>query len=374
MSLPVRTQVKVWSAVALAFFVVLWFLGDVLLPFVVGAAIAYLLDPIADWFESHGLSRAISVSIITLGGFLFFFLLFLLVIPTLAEEATALFQTIPELALQFQDFLTARLPSLVDAESMIRRSLASVGSAISSKGTELLQGAFASFSGLVNVLTLLVIVPVVSFYLLLDWDRLVARVDDLLPRDHVDTIRKIAREIDDTLSGFIRGQGLVCLLLGLYYCIGLFLVGLDFGLLVGALAGLLTFIPYVGALVGGILAIGLALFQFWGDWTMIAIVVAIFFSGQFLEGNVLTPKLVGESVGLHPVWLLMALTVFGALFGFVGMLVAVPLSAVIGVIVRFFAEQYKKGKLYRGQAATREEAAAMAHEAAETQDSRAPTV
>jgi predicted PurR-regulated permease PerM len=175
-----------------------------------------------------------------------------------------------------------------------------------------------------------------------------ARVDDLLPRDHAPTIRKICRDIDKTLASFIRGQGTVVLILGVYYAISLMIVGLNFGLVVGSIAGLISFIPYVGALVGGALAIGIAIFQFWGDWFSLGAVVVIFAVGQFLEGNILTPKLVGNSVGLHPVWLIFALSVFGALFGFVGMLVAVPLAASLGVIARFLIAQYKTSRLYRG--------------------------
>ncbi|MEM8633329.1 MAG: AI-2E family transporter, partial [Pseudomonadota bacterium] len=151
-------------------------------------------------------------------------------------------------------------------------------------------------------------------------------------------------------AGFVRGQGTVCLILGIYYAVALMLVGLNFGLIVGFIAGALTFIPYVGALVGGALAIGLALFQFWGDWLWIVVIWAIFQSGQLVEGNVLTPKLVGSSVGLHPVWLIFALSAFGALFGFVGLLVAVPVAAMIGVLIRFGITQYKDSRLYKGLA------------------------
>jgi predicted PurR-regulated permease PerM len=190
-----------------------------------------------------------------------------------------------------------------------------------------------------------------------------AKIDEMLPRDHVETVRMLARDIDATLASFIRGQGTVCLVLGTYYAVALMLAGLNFGLIVGFIAGLITFIPYVGALVGGVLAVGLALFQFWGavevvdgdsvtyatNWLRIGIVAGIFGLGQFLEGNILTPKLVGESVGLHPVWLLFALSVFGSLFGFVGMLVAVPIAAIIGVVARWGMGQYRQSLLYRGQ-------------------------
>jgi predicted PurR-regulated permease PerM len=247
----------------------------------------------------------------------------------------------------------------------VRQSLDELARLVQSRGGQLVEAALGSVSSLFGLVALVVVTPVVSFYLLLDWDRLVARVDELLPRDHAPAIRRIAGEIDATLAGFIRGQGTVCLILGTYYSVALMLVGLDFGLVVGAVAGLLTFIPYIGALVGGVLAIGLALFQFWGDWLWIVAVAAIFFSGQFVEGNFLTPKLVGDSVGLHPVWLLFALTAFGSLFGFVGMLVAVPVAAVIGVIARFVVREYKSGRLYRGLShpAAMREVAGTTHDA-----------
>jgi len=200
----------------------------------------------------------------------------------------------------------------------------------------------------INVVALMVIVPVVAFYLLLDWDNMVAAVDRLLPRDYAPRIRFLASEIDKTLAAFIRGMGSVCMMLGIYYAVALMMVGLQFGLVVGFVAGALTFIPYVGALIGGALAIGLGLFQFWGDWVSLGLVAAIFVFGQVIEGNVLTPKLVGSSVGLHPVWLIFALSVFGSLFGFVGMLVAVPLAAAIGVLARFMIGQYTDSKLYTG--------------------------
>ena len=205
---------------------------------------------------------------------------------------------------------------------------------------------------LLNIVILMVIVPVVAFYMLLDWDNMVAKIDSYLPRDHAPVIRKIASEVDQTLSSFIRGQGTVCLTMGVYYAAGLMLVGLQFGLLVGAFAGIITFIPYIGALIGGALAIGLGLFQFWGDWVSLGLVAGVFMVGQALEGNVITPKLVGNSVGLHPVWLLFALSVFGSLFGFVGMLVAVPVAAIIGVLIRFGISQYQEGRLYQGVAGT----------------------
>lgn len=348
MALPATTQLKYWTITTAVLLVVLWALGNVILPFVLGMAIAYFLDPVADRLERLGLSRAIAVTVITLAVVFIFILMALLVIPTLVDQAINLFRIAPELFNRLQDFLVTRFPSLVDESSTIRQSLDSLGATIQSKGAQFLEAALASVGSLINVVVLLVIVPVVAFYLLYDWDRMVAEIDDLLPRDHAPTVRKLARDIDDTLASFIRGMGTVCLILGSYYAVTLMLVGLQFGLVVGAVAGLVTFIPYLGAILGGALAIGLALFQFWGDWLSIGLVVGIFMLGQVMEGNVLTPKLVGSSVGLHPVWLIFALSVFGALFGFVGMLVAVPVAAAIGVLARFGVSQYMSSKLYRG--------------------------
>jgi predicted PurR-regulated permease PerM len=348
MALPAREQAKYWGIAAAVFLALLWALGDVILPFVLGGAIAYFLDPVADRLERAGLSRAAATALITLLAVLLFVVAILLVIPTLARQTTALIDTAPELFQRLQAFLTERFPDLMDESSTLRASLADLGQTIRERGGELVNAVLGTFSSVLNVVVLIVIVPVVAFYLLLDWDRMVARIDGLLPREHAPTIRRLAREIDETLAGFVRGQGTVCLILGTYYAVALMLVGLNFGLVIGLVAGLLTFIPYVGAIIGGGLSIGLALFQFWGEWWTILIVAGIFQLGQIVEGNVLTPKLVGGSVGLHPVWLIFALSAFGALFGFVGLLVAVPVAAVLGVLTRFGLQQYTESRLYRG--------------------------
>ena len=348
MALPVGQQAKYWGIATAMFLVVMWFLGDVILPFVLGAAIAYCLDPIADKMERAGASRAVATGIITAMAILVFLIAILLIVPLLTRQAGDLAAAAPEMAANLQAVLVEKFPELGNGESIIRKSLSEIGTAVQSRGDELLKTLLASVSGLFNVVVLFVVVPVVAFYLLYDWDNMIAKIDALLPRDHAPVIRDLARQIDRTMAGFVRGQGTVCLILGIYYAVALMLVGLNFGLVVGFIAGALTFIPYVGALVGGMLAVGLALAQFWGDWIWIVLVWAIFQSGQFVEGNILTPRLVGSSVGLHPVWLIFALSAFGALFGFVGLLVAVPVAAMIGVLVRFGIEQYKDSRLYRG--------------------------
>lgn len=349
MSLKPRDQLRYWGIAALIFVVALWLLGHVLLPFVLGGAIAYFMDPVADRLQRTGLSRAAATALITVLAILVFVVLALAVIPTLISQLVDLIEIMPKLFRDLQAFFSERFPSLLDENSHIRKALIDIGEALKSKGGVVLNGVLGSALSLVNIIILMIIAPVVSVYLLLDWDRMIARIDSLLPRDHAPVIRRLAGEVDATLASFIRGMGTVSLILGTYYAVALMAVGLQFGLVVGVIAGLVTFIPYLGAVIGGALAIGLALFQFWGDWGPIGLVAVIFVIGQVVEGNFLTPKLVGGSVGLHPVWLLLALSVFGTLFGFVGMLVAVPMAAALGVLARFAIEQYTASRLYQGE-------------------------
>ncbi len=348
MALPVRDQLKYWGLAALLFFSVLYVLGNVILPFIVGGAIAYFLDPIADRLQRAGMSRVVATVVISLGATLLVVLLVLSVIPTLISQFGALIAAAPQIGLQLQTFLLERFPELSDSTSTMRQTLTQIGEAIGARGGELLNGLVTSALSLIGIVVFIVVVPVVAFYMLLDWDNMVAKIDSWLPRDHAPTLRRIAADIDAVLAGFVRGQVSVCLILGTFYSVALMLAGLQFGLVVGAIAGAITFIPYVGSLVGGALAIGLALFQFWGDWVSIGIIAAIFAIGQFFEGNILSPKLVGGSVGLHPVWLLFSLSAFGSVFGFVGMLVAVPVAAIIGVVARFGITQYHDSLLYQG--------------------------
>ncbi|SEN63290.1 Predicted PurR-regulated permease PerM [Pseudorhodobacter antarcticus] len=348
MALPVKQQLTYWGVASVVFLLVLWFLAPVLAPFLVGGAIAYFMDPVADRLQRFGASRVVATTVISLSALLIAVLLMLAVIPSLAAQLTALIDATPRIFQRLQAVLTEQFPELLDENSVIRKAILSIGDNLRQWGTEAAKTVFTSALGVLNAVLFLVVVPVVAFYLLLDWDNMVARIDALLPRDHAPTVRLLAGRIDGVLAAFVRGQISVCIVLGVYYSVALMLAGLEFGLVVGAIAGAITFIPYIGALVGGALAIGLALFQFWGDPISIGIVAAIFALGQFLEGNVITPRLVGNSVGLHPVWLLFALSAFGSVLGFVGMLVAVPVAAAIGVIARWGIEQYQDSLLYRG--------------------------
>jgi len=348
MAQPVRQQAIIWGVTGVVFLLALWLLGSVLLPFVVGGAIAYLLDPLADRLERLGLSRTLATVVITAVGVVIFLVAAGILLPLIFGQAVALFDAAPGYIDQLQSFLAHRFPALMDSHSVLRKSLSSLGGVLQARGGAFLNGILSSAMSVINALVFIVVVPVVAFYLLLDWDHMMAELDKLLPRDHAPVIRRLGAEIDRTLASFVRGQLTVCAILGSYYAVGLMLAGLQFGLVVGFVAGLLSFIPYVGSLVGFAMAIGLALVQFWPDPVAIGTVIAVFALGWFSEGNILSPVLVGRSVGLHPLWLLAALSVFGALFGFVGLLVAVPVAAALGVLARFAAQQYCKSPLYRG--------------------------
>ncbi|MFT6426560.1 MAG: putative PurR-regulated permease PerM, partial [Celeribacter sp.] len=225
MALPVRDQVKYWSVASAVFLGAIWLLGDVMLPFILAMAVAYMLDPVADRLEAMGLSRALATVVITAAAAFTFVLIALLVVPTLVGQATDLIATAPQLFDDLQSFLTAKFPDILDEQSQIHQSLLQIGETIQSRGGELLSTAVSSVMSIFNVMMVLFLVPVITFYLLMDWDRMVAQVDKLLPRDHAPVLRRLARQIDETLASFIRGQGTVCLILGVFYAAALMLVG-----------------------------------------------------------------------------------------------------------------------------------------------------
>jgi predicted PurR-regulated permease PerM len=276
-------------------------------------------------------------------------LVLLLVVPALFAQAQALVEAAPGYIAQAQEFLTRRFPGLFDDMSALRDRLGSAQDAIQESGMAAVNAVLVSSLKVIDFVVLMVVTPVVAFYLLLDWDSVVAKLNGWLPRQHAPTIRRLAGEIDVVMAGFVRGQLSVCLILGAFYAVALMAIGLPFGFLIGLVAGLVAFIPYVGTMVGGALSIGIALFTFWQAPLWIFVTIGIFAFGQFVEGNILSPNLVGKSVGLHPVWLIFALSVFGALFGFAGLLIAVPVAAALGVLGRFAVEQYLASPLYTGK-------------------------
>lgn len=349
MALSANEQVRYWSIGLVVLLVVMWLLGNVLLPFITGMTIAYFLDPVADRLERAGASRSVATTIITLVAVLVILVLVIVLGPLLIRQTAAFVVAVPDYLTQFQTFMSERFPEAFNEGSAVRQGLESLVEFVRSKGGELANAVLASAFTIVDVAVFIVVAPVVAFYMLLDWDRMVATIDDWVPRDHLESVRYLARQVDNVLAGFVRGQLTVCAILGTFYAVALMIVGLQFGLIVGLIAGLLTFIPYVGSVIGGVLSIGLALFQFWDNPIWIGVVLAIFVIGQMLEGNFLTPKLVGRSVGLHPVWLMFALSAFGSFMGFTGMLIAVPVAACLGVFFRFGVGKYLDAPLYKGQ-------------------------
>jgi predicted PurR-regulated permease PerM len=348
-----RRQLFFWLAGAFILALFLYIFSDILLPFVAGMVLAYFLDPVADRLERLGLSRVMATVVILFAFLVVLVLAFVILIPVLASQMADFAAKLPEYLTRLQDLITSFDPQWLEQKfgvnaASLRDGLNSLLTSGFGLLTTVFQSIWNSGMALVSVVSLFVVTPVVAFYMLLDWDRMVATVDSWVPRDHVRTVRKIAADINTATAGFVRGQGTLCLVLGAMYAIGLTLTGLNFAILIGLFAGLISFIPYVGSLTGLVLAVGVAFVQFWPDWTMVVAVAVVFFIGQFIEGNILSPKLVGKSVGLHPVWLMFALFAFGALFGFVGLLIAVPAAAAVAVLIRFAIARYLESPLYKG--------------------------
>ena len=343
-----------WALVVVVTFAAMIWLKGILLPFVAGAAVAYFLDPVADRLERLGVSRFFATLIILSVFVLRAFLIVVTLLPVLVRELRQVVSDLPGYIETLRGFIGHYYQmifgrELTQIEFGFEDALRKFANSSSLKLGSFLRHLWDGGMALVAAISLFVVTPVVSFYLLLDWDRIIERVDSWLPRDHVETIRGLARKIDRTLNGFVRGQVTVCIILALIYSTGLMLAGLKHGLLIGVTAGILSFIPYVGSAIGLLLSMGMAISQFWPDWVPILMVLGVFVTGQLIEGNILQPKIVGEQVNLHPVWLIFALFVFGYLMGFVGMLIAVPLAATIGVLVRFLLEQYLKSDIYKGK-------------------------
>lgn len=348
MTLSVGEQVRWWGGGLAVFVLVMWLLSDAVLPYLAGAAIAYFMDPLADRLEARGVSRTVATVLITINAVGIGLVLLLILIPAILDQVRLLVNSLPNLAEHLRNFIVTNFPEQLEQGSTLSTALANLRDSAQDWSLRLLKTAWSGGLAVIDFLMLLVITPVVAFYLLMDWDRMVAKVDSWLPRDHAPVIRRLAGDIDRVMAGFVRGQLTVCAILGAFYALSLVVIGLQFGLVIGLFAGLISFIPFVGAILGGLLSIGVAVFQFWNDPVWILAVAGVFMFGQAMEGNVLTPKLVGGSVGLHPVWLMFSLSAFGVLFGFTGLLIAVPTAAAIGVLGRFALERYQQGRLFRG--------------------------
>lgn len=343
---------RFWAVGLVVFLFLLYVLSSVLTPFVAGLAVAYFLDPLADKLEAGLKSRSAATAVILLAFFVIVSALGVALFPLLQAQVTGLVARIPDAVNAAHDLLDPLVAQIErelgaqELQTLKDNAGAFVGEAVSWV-IGVLKSLFLGGKAVVNTLSLLFIMPVVAFFLLRDWDLLVSKVDELLPRTSVNTIREQFREIDATIAGFVRGQAMVCLALGTLYATGLTLVGLDFGLLIGLGTGVLAFVPYVGMIIGLIVAFGVALMQF-SDPISFVLVAAVFGVGQSIDAAFLTPNLVGGRVGLHPVWIIFALMAGGTLLGFTGVLLAVPTASVIGVLVRFAIGRYRSSALYTG--------------------------
>jgi predicted PurR-regulated permease PerM len=339
-----------WLVTFLVFCGLLWLLREVLLPFVAGLALAYVQAPLADRLERLGLNRTVAALLIVATVVLALLALAFVVVPLVVQQSLALASNIPGYVSRIRELIADPNRPWLHwlATDNSETSLSDFMRYASGWLTTFAASLWAGGKALVSFASILIIMPVVTFYLICDWHGMLEILDSWVPPRNRETVRRIAGEIDLAMSGFLRGQLAVCFFLGLYYAIALTLVGLNFGLLIGVLAGLVTFVPYIGSLSGLLVGTGVAIAQFWPDWKWIVAVIAIFLVGQFVEGNIVSPKFVGERVGLHPVWVIFAMFAFGYLFGFVGLLVAVPLAAAIAVLFRFGLRQYLASPYYKG--------------------------
>ncbi|MBM6582230.1 AI-2E family transporter [Microvirga sp. BT689] len=329
-----------WITIAVIALVMLVMLHEILLPFAVGMALAYLLVPAVDRLERAGINRSLAALMLVLLLVSCFIGLLLVMLPALVGELRFFIEEFPRYVTRVQSLAadTSRpwlhqvMGQEIRIEESVTHAVASMGSAWLD---ELVRSAWSGGKALFSLLSLLVVVPIVGIYLLIDWDGMIAAIDGWVPAKHRDDIWAVGREIHETVAGFVRGQIVICLILAVFYAGALRLTGLNHAILIGLTAGLISFVPYLGFGVGFVVAACVAIAQFWPDWTPLAIVAGIFLLGETIADYVLSPRIIGSRVKLNPVWLMFALFAFGYLFGFVGLLVAIPLAASLGVILRF---------------------------------------
>jgi predicted PurR-regulated permease PerM len=352
----VERQVLFWLSAAVVLVLLIELLGPILLPFVAGIVIAYFLNPAADRLTSWGVPRPVAAVLIVAAFVCAIIAALVFVVPLLATQAQQFAVALPEEIARARALLEGwGRERLGSHYPQFQTGLERVSQAVSENwanvaGT-LATSLWSQGLALFNFVSLMLITPLVVFYMLMDWHRMLAKIDSWLPRDHVATLRHLASDINDAVSAFIRGQGTVCFVLAIYYSVALTAAGLRYGLLVGLGTGLMSFVPFVGWTLGLITATTVATVQFWPELAPILIVIGIFAGAQVLDAGFLSPNIVGQKIGLHPVWLIFSLFVFSYLFGFVGVLVAVPIAAAIGVIVRYALRAYLDSDVYRGRPA-----------------------
>lgn len=334
-----------------AFVFALWFFAAILTPFVLAVCVAYFLDPVASRLARVGVPRWLGAGLLIAGLLAFALIALLLLYPLLISQIGVLLTRLPAyvttISARLQDLLAAAedavAPMVLDPrlKDLAVSQLGSILVWLGTSATRLIGGGYALF----NVFTFAVVTPIVGFYLLRDWPRMMGRIETWLPRRNAAVLRQLAHDTDRVLSAWLRGQLICCALLAVYYALALSAVGLELGLLVGLLAGIFTFIPYVGSMTGMITAILLAIGQF-GNWRDVAMVVGVFLAGQIVEGYIIYPRLLGDRVELHAVWVIFALFAGGVAFGFLGVLLAVPIAAAIGVLARYWLRRYLESPLY----------------------------
>ena len=346
-----ETQTRFWLVSFALFVGLVWLLKPMLLPFVTGMVIAYFLAPVVDVLAKHGLPRWLGSTCVLVGFCLIAGALIMLLLPLITTQIAALIDALPGYSekvrqhyVPWVEHLIERFPQQ-DVEKL-RDAAGDSAKEVAGFFGRILKNMVANGVHIIDVIVMMIVMFVVAFFTLRDWPKITENMDSVLPRRYYDVIHLQLAEINTTLSGFIRGQALVCLSLGVIYSVGLALTGLGYSAAIGVTAGVLSFIPYVGTTFGLMTSLLLAFVQF-DDWQHITMVAGVFGIGQILEGYVLTPKLVGDRVGLHPVWILFALLAGGELMGFLGILIAVPTAAVLGVLIRFLVKQYRNSPYYR---------------------------
>ena len=354
--MPIKQTMVFWVIAAAVLGLGLQVMAPVLLPFVIGLTLAYFLNPIVDALGRMGLPRGLSAALILLITTILIGVALVFLIPVLAEQTGSLVETLPGELTRLKDLvegaarerLGTRFP---EAEAAVVRGLNAIKDGLPGAATSIAQTLWSQGTAAFNLISLLLVTPLVFFYALMDWPKMLAKIDSWLPRQSASQIRTLAGEIDSRVSAFIRGQGTVCLVLAVFYAAALSLLGLRYGLLIGLLTGFMSFVPFAGWALGLITATALAAVQFWPDLKAVLLVPGVFLAGQALDAALLSPQIVGSKIGLHPVWLIFALLAFSYLFGFLGLLVAVPVAAAIGVLVRFGLQTYLGSAMYRGDAA-----------------------
>ncbi len=353
--MPTRAHLFFWVSVAAIFILAVWLLQSILLPFVMGLGIAYLLNPLVEIFEKRGYSRNIIALALVLIVILLLTLLFVTAGPVLYHQTLQFVRDLPELVMSLKQYVPPALQDVWNEFELpengdLQQFLQEHGGSAAGIARNLAGGVLAGGQALVGIISFIVLMPIVAYFMLKEWPSIRSWVIDLMPRHHKDTILDLLGQINVKIAGFVRGQLTVMAVLGVGYAVALSIAGLNYAILIGLMSGLLSIIPMLGSFTGFVVSVAVAWFQT-GELSYMAIIAAIYLVGQFVEGNFITPKLVGDSVGLHPLWVLFAVMAGGALFGIVGMLISVPVAAVIGVLIAFMLNLYKASAFYTGKKA-----------------------